>query len=116
MSPKKKVARKTPRKKAVRKAPKKKASSPAREEAVIQETVAEAPSVLKPREWKCHCTQKLGEFDAEEVLRIKYSALRVQVRMDMGTVTVICPNCGWVATWNTATDGKVSVEMPTALT
>jgi len=69
----------------------------------------------EPREWKCHCGHKLGGFDEENVLRIKYSALRVIVEMNEGRVTVICPKCGWVKAWNTQTNGKVSVEMPSGV-
>ena len=68
------------------------------------------PRKKKPviEDWNCHCETKLGEM-IDGVLHIKYNSLRVQIQMDSGDCTVVCPRCGWVKRWQ---NGKVSVEYP----
>lgn len=75
--------------------------------------VSEPMSQKRPLE--CHnCDCKLGEFDEEGVLRIKYKEMRVEHRFITGTILITCPSCGWVRIVDGRYSGPVEITQPTA--
>jgi Zn finger protein HypA/HybF involved in hydrogenase expression len=76
--------------------------------------VSEPMSEKTPLECN-NCDCKLGEFDEEGVLRIKYKEMRVEHRFITGTILITCPSCGWVRIVDGHYTGPVEITQPTAM-